>query len=234
MTTMLRRVGLVLIALAATSCGGSSSTTATHAAVTHPSSPTTARPACPSSHESSITDAQLPPDTKAEVEKVRAAWAHKYPTAVDAVKAGWRKSTPSLYGIGAHYIKDVTGLLSVAQPFDALHPNILLYDGEGPDAKFAGVSYVAAGKPKGFAGCYDVWHSHPSVCIDNKRRVTLTELGSRFWYSESQCRAAGFHVLKIAADNMIHVWIGPGYTDAPIFAHDNPKLYDGYYPKGRV
>jgi len=37
--------------------------------------------------------------------------------------------------------------------------------------------------------------------------------------------------MKLAADTMIHVWIGPGCTGAPIFAHDNPKLFDGYYPK---
>jgi hypothetical protein len=33
-----------------------------------------------------------------------------------------------------------------------LNPNILLYDGEGPDAKFAGVSYVVAGATEGFTG----------------------------------------------------------------------------------
>jgi hypothetical protein len=37
--------------------------------------------------------------------------------------------------------------------------------------------------------------------------------------------------MPLAADRMIHVWIGPGYTGAPIFAHDNPMIFDGYYPK---
>jgi hypothetical protein len=119
-------------------------------------------------------------------------------------------------------------------PFALLHPPILLYDGEGPDAKFAGVSYVVAGDIEGFAGCDDGWHSHPSVCIDGEGRITLTEKYSPFRYSESQCVAHGGRVMKLAADKMLHVWIGPGYTNAPIFAHDNPKLYGGYYPKQRA
>ena len=143
---------------------------------------------------------------------------------------GWFKTTPNLFGIGADYVRSVTGL-SVAAPFDLLHPPILLYDGEGPDAKFAGVSYVVKGNVPGFSGCYDVWHSHKSVCIDPQHRITLTEPRSFRWYSESECRAAGGHVMPLAADKMIHVWIGPGYTHAPIFAHDNPKLFHGYYPK---
>jgi hypothetical protein len=232
----MRSEGLVLLgmfAIAVAGCGGGSSkdhatTAAVSSVATQQTGTTTANGGCTPNHP--IPYDQLPPVTKAEVDRVRAAWAHKYPTAADAMKVGWWKSTPSLYGIGAHYIKDVKGL-SVAAPFDLLHPPILLYDGEGPDAKFAGLSYVVAGDVEGFTGCYDVWHSHPSACIDSKGRITLTEKGSRLWYSESQCIAHGGRVMKLVADEMIHVWIGTGYTDAPIFAHDNPKLYDGYYPK---
>lgn len=180
--------------------------------------------------EASITYEQLPPETKAEVDQVIDEWAHKYPTGADAQKDGWFKSTPSLYGIGSHYIKNPTDLTSVAVPFDMMQPNILLYDGEGPDAKFAGVSYVVSGDIEGFTGPYDVWHAHRSVCI-GQDGVTLTEDNSPFWFSESECTASGRRVLPIAADKMIHLWIGSGYTDAPILAHDNPKLYDGYYPK---
>ncbi len=226
-----RFVLLCVSLLAVAACGsGSSQRRATPVAATRPPTPTT--PACPraSGEESRIAYTALPPATKAQVDDLRAAWAHKYPTADDATKAGWFKTTPNLYGIGAHYVKSVTGL-SVAAPFDLLHPPILLYDGEGPDAKFAGVSYVVKGDVQGFTGCYDVWHTHKSVCIDRQHRITLTEPHSWRWYSESECRAAGGFVMPLAADRMIHVWIGPGYTNAPIFAHDNPKLFDGYYPK---
>jgi hypothetical protein len=92
------------------------------------------------------------------------------------------------------------------------------------------VSYVVADEPEGFAGEEDVWHSHSSVCMGGGG-ISLTEDGSDKWYSEEECTESGGRVMPIAADEMIHVWIGPGYEDAPMFAHDHPLLLDGYYPK---
>jgi hypothetical protein len=40
--------------------------------------------------------------------------------------------------------------------------------------------------------------------------------------------------MPLANDKMMHRWIGPGYTDAPIFAHDNAKLYNGFNPRVQV
>jgi hypothetical protein len=188
--------------------------------------------AAPARHhggEHGVTYEELPAATRAEVDQVIDAWAHAYPTAADATRAGWSKITPSLYGIGAHYARDVGGF-SVAAPFDLLNPSILLYDGEGPDARFAGVSYIVGADTEGFTGRYDVWHTHPSLCVEDGR-MSLTEDDSPHWYSESECTAAGATLMPVAADRMIHVWIGPGYDDGPIFAHDSPELYDGYYPK---
>ena len=181
--------------------------------------------------ESTITYDQLPPATKAQVDEVIAAWGHRYATAADAMRDGWIKATRSLYGIGAHYVR--TNILDASGSFDLLHPNILLFDGEGPDAKFAGVSYLIGGKaPKGFAGPYDSWHSHTSVCIKGGTIVSLNENGSSVWYSEPECVAAGGAVLPLASDEMLHVWIGPDYIKgAPIFAHDHPALLNGYDPK---
>ena len=180
--------------------------------------------------ESEIVYDQLPPGTKAEVDQVIAVWAHKYPTAADAAKDGWFRGSRSLYGIGAHYVKGATSL-SIAVPFDLLKPNILLYDGDGPDAKFAGVSYVVAGDVEGFTGDFDSWHSHKSVCIHGSGIVSLSEDDSPVWLSESECTAKGGRVMPLANDKMMHLWIGPGYTDAPIFAHDNPKLFTSFNPK---
>jgi hypothetical protein len=182
--------------------------------------------------ESTITYAELPEATKAEVDQVIAQWATKYATAADAAEDGWFLGSRSLYGIGAHYVKEVRGL-SVAAPFDLLNPPVLLFDGDGPDAKFAGVSYIVAEEsPEGFTGNYDFWHFHPSVCSRGGSIVSLSEEGSEVWYSESECVAAGGQVTPLVADNMMHLWIGPEYMDsAPIFAHDHPKLFDGYNPK---
>jgi hypothetical protein len=180
--------------------------------------------------ESTVTYDQLPPKTKAEVDQVIALWAHRYPTAADAQRDGWFRATKNLYGIGAHYLRSSS--FSGAASFDPLNPNIMLFDGEGPDAKFAGVSYIVIGTPEGFTGNDDVWHAHSSVCIQGGIITSLSEENSPVWLSESECTAAGGQVLPIGNDEMIHLWIGPDYIDsAPIFAHDHPKLLGGYDPK---
>lgn len=185
--------------------------------------------------ESTVTYEQLPEATRAEVDQVIARWANRYPTAADATRDGWFKATPSLYGIGAHYIRGdaISGgnAFDGAATFDLLNPNILLFHGEGPDARLAGVSYVLADEPEGFTGDHDTWHSHSSVCMQGQGMITLTEEDSPVWFSEPECTAAGGRVLALDNDQMMHLWIGPDYIDeAPIFAHDHPALYDGYRP----
>jgi gas vesicle protein len=182
--------------------------------------------------ETAVTYDELPPATKAQVDGVIADWGTRYATAADAMKDGWVKATRDLYGIGAHYVR--TNIVGLSSPFDMKQPNILLFDGEGPDAKFAGVSYIVGGAraPKGFAGSYDGWHTHTSVCFKGGTVVSLNETGSSIWYSEPECIAAGGTVIPLASDQMLHVRIGPAYLNgAPIFAHDHPKLYNGYDPK---
>ena len=183
-------------------------------------------------NESSITYEQLRGTTKAQLDKLIAEYGDKYPTGADASQDGWFKATRSLYGIGAHYSPADT--FTVAADFDLMEPNILLFDGEGPDAKFAGVSYIVAGDaPEGFAGSHDTWHEHEKVCFMGANIVSVIEDDSDLWYSEDECRFAGGRLLSLKNDQMVHVWIGPDYIDnAPIFAHDHPKLYNGYHPKG--
>jgi hypothetical protein len=180
--------------------------------------------------DSTIAYDELPDATRAEVDQVIAQWATRYPTAADATRDGWFIGTRSLYGIGAHYVRG--NVLSGAATFDLLNPNILLFDGDGPDAKFAGVSYTVAEEPEGFTGDYDVWHSHTSVCRQGGSIVSLSEEDSPVWLSESDCTAQGGQVFPLSNAEMMHLWIGPEYIDgAPIFAHDHPDLYDGYNPK---
>ncbi len=89
----------------------------------------------------------------------------RYPTAADAEAAGWRRITPYVPCIAAHYIK--SGAL--ANPFDPNEPEILLFDGGEPSSKIVGLSYlVFAGKdtaPDGFAGENDPWHVHRTLCL---------------------------------------------------------------------
>jgi len=183
--------------------------------------------------ESTITYDELPDATRAEVDEVIALWATRYPTAEDAMRDGWFMGSRSLYGIGAHYVRG--NVLSGAATFELLNPNILLFDGDGPDARFAGVSYTVAQQPGGFAGDADVWHSHTSVCRQGGSIISLNEEGSEVWLSDSECTARGGQVFPLSNAEMMHLWIGPDYIDgAPIFAHDHPDLYDGYHPKRDV
>ena len=70
------------------------------------------------------------------------------------------------------------------------------------------------------------------MCTKGGGIVSLTDDNSDVWYSEDECVAAGGRVMPIVNDNMMHLWIGPGYMQGvPIFAHDNPGLFDGYNPK---
>ena len=70
------------------------------------------------------------------------------------------------------------------------------------------------------------------MCFKGGTVVSLNELNSSVWYSEPECLAAGGSVIPLASDEMLHLWIGPDYINgAPIFAHDHPKLYNGYDPK---
>ncbi|MEX2031792.1 MAG: hypothetical protein WEA81_02885 [Dehalococcoidia bacterium] len=181
--------------------------------------------------ESDITYAELPKWTKAEVDEVITQWATRYATAADAQRDGWFRATRSLCGIGAHYIK--TAAFSGAVTFDPLNPNILLFDGEGPDAKFAGVSWVLAEIPEeGFTGDFDSWHSHTSVCAHGGTIMSLSEEDFSVWLSERECSAIGGRVIPLDNDQMMHLWIGPEYIDdVAIFAHDHPKLFDGYKPR---
>lgn len=71
---------------------------------------------------------------------------------------------------------------------------------------------------------------HASVCLRGSV-ISLIAENSPVWLSEADCTARGGRVMPLAGDKMMHLWIGPGYTDAPIFAHDNPKLYNGFLPK---
>ncbi len=191
-------------------------------------------------NDSQITYDQLQPTTKAEVDVVK-AWAAKYKTGADAKKDGWVKATKSLYGIGAHWLKGgVTGFATADGVFNIKEPNILLFDGEGDDAKLAGVSWILGmpTDPEGFTGPHDSWHRHDSVCFLLSEFLVISEGeadGSPINLSAASCEDQGGQMFPISNLTMMHLWIGDEYISAgPIFAHDHPMLFDGYKPKESV
>lgn len=182
--------------------------------------------------ETDVMYADLPADLAAQVDVVK-AYVERYPTAADAGRDGWVKATLSLNGIGAHYLKGgPTGFLSDYE-FDSASPNVLLFDGEGPDAKIAGASFILTDPaPEGFVTDLDVWHAHVGVCFDVAQGVVIGEIDghaeSTISFTTEDCRDRGAVAFPIADLKMIHLWVGPDYIDdGPVFAHDHPKLYDG-------
>ena len=192
--------------------------------------PVPSRDGVPVGHhgEFDVQYADLPADTKAQLDIVRAI-IERYPTAADAVAGGWSAATMNLEGIAAHFVKNgAAGFTTFDAGFDINEPEALLYDGIEPEAPIVGVSYLTSGDtPEGFAGPWDVWHRHDAVCFANG--LVIAEVGghpdSRIAISAEDCRAQGGIMFPIANLSMIHVWMKPGFPSSTgVFAHDHSDL----------
>ena len=261
-TTFARRVAIIAtLSVAAAACGSATdgakpaATTTTHSATKGSAVTTTSTDgmdhhagggedhdsAIAKGHhhdDSTVTYDKLNPTTKAEVDVI-IKWAAKYKTGADAKKDGWTKATKSLYGIGSHWLRGgVTGFTGGDGSFNIKEPNVLLFDGEGDDAKLAGVSWIlsAATNPEGFTGPDDSWHRHSSVCFSEGLVISEGEAeGSPINLSAASCKDQGGLMFPIANLTMMHLWIGDDYIGTgPMFAHDHPDLLDGYKPQESV
>ena len=142
-----------------------------------------------------------------------------YPTVKDAEAAGWRRVTPYVPCIAAHYIKSS----ALANPFDPAEPEILLYDGDDPDSRIVGLSYLQfADKekpPEGFAGPNDPWHVHRQLCIGGGG-----VLGDENATAE-ECEARGGRVIPLENLWMTHMWNVPGWESRwGLFSSEHPDL----------
>jgi hypothetical protein len=179
-------------------------------------------------NEFRVQYADLPAATQAELD-IAQEIIERYPTAAVAEKAGWHRATTNLRGIAAHFLKNgVAGFATTDGGFDVRDPEILLYDGEGPDAPIVGLSYLVSGPdPEGFTGKWDTWHRHEAVCFAGG--YVIGELdgheGSKINMTEEACQAAGGRAFPIKNLTMLHVWMKPGYESANgVFSHDHPEL----------
>jgi hypothetical protein len=145
--------------------------------------------------------------------------ALRYPTAADAMAAGYRRVTAYIPCIAAHYIN----LRLIDGKFDPAAPEMLLFDGNGPDARIVGLSYYVSGvtsAPEGFAGPNDQWHQHIGLCVS----VTGVVIGGSSTTAD-ECTARG----GIKADGstawMVHAWVVPGWESAwGTFSGEHPEL----------
>ncbi|HMC43505.1 MAG TPA: hypothetical protein VKI20_10890 [Acidimicrobiales bacterium] len=149
------------------------------------------------------------------------AVAAKYSTVAAAEAGGYRRSTPYVPCIGAHY----TNVLLAAR-FDPGAPSELLFDGTTPDAHLVGLSYLVfhpGGAPEGFAGPNDHWHQHNAnggLCINAAQVVVGSEN-----MSPAQCQALGGHKTLLKDVWMLHDWTVPGMECGwGVFAPECPEL----------
>lgn len=147
--------------------------------------------------------------------------AAQYPTVADAERAGYRKSTPYVPCIGAHYTN-----VALAVGFNPSTPSELLYDGTASTARIVGLSYLVwhpGGAPAGFAGPNDVWHQHTfngGLCIGNDGVVIGAESTS-----PAQCAAMGGRKIPLTDVWMLHDWVVPGFECSwGVFASECPEL----------
>ncbi len=146
-----------------------------------------------------------------------------YPTARDAMDAGWTKVTPYVPGIAAHYMNFgyVDGRFAIDEP------EMLLYDGEGPEAHVVGLSYYImldgeAEPTQGFTGSSDHYHRHIGLCVAGSLVVGDSTT------TEEECAALGGVKQGGSAGWMSHVWVVPG-CESPwgVFSGANPLLDAG-------
>jgi hypothetical protein len=143
----------------------------------------------------------------------------KYPTVADAEAGGWRRVTPYVPCIAAHYLKSS----ALTNPFDATEPEILLYDGTEPTSKIVGLSYLAfntkEAPPEGFAGSNDPWHVHEYLCIGRRGVLGDTNV------NEADCKARGGERQYLGNLWMTHMWNVPGWDSRwGLFSSEHPDL----------
>jgi hypothetical protein len=147
------------------------------------------------------------------------AFVAAHPTVKDAEAAGYRRITPYVPCIAAHYIKGG----ELTNPFDPARPEIVLYEGTAPDSKIVGLSYLQfAGKespPEGFAGPNDPWHVHEQLCLGGGG-----VLGDEST-TEEECAARGGRIQKLGNLWMNHMWNVPGWESRwGLFSSEHPDL----------
>ena len=98
------------------------------------------------------------------------------PTAADALAAGYVKVTGYVPGIAAHDMK----FSLVDDRFEVDQPEMVLYDGNGPDAHVVGLSYYVlqpgdAEPTQGFTGDNDHAHRHIGLCASKDTGAIIGE-----------------------------------------------------------
>jgi hypothetical protein len=166
-------------------------------------------------------------------------WALQWPTAGAAEADGWARITPFIPGMGTHHVRGGVTPAMLADPsfdrlnpildavgldgvFDPTRPDVLQFDGNGPDAKLVGFDYyvrtTTGVPPEGFPGNNDWWHHHPWICHS---QATAAQIG--FNISDSRCASLGGVNVNLSNYYMLHAWV----LEDMVFT---PDVYAGMIP----
>jgi hypothetical protein len=146
--------------------------------------------------------------------------ALRYPTAADAMEAGWVRVTPYVAGIAAHYMR----FGYVDGEFQIDEPEMILYDGNEPDAHVVGLSYYIihegdAEPTQGFTGANDHGHRHIGLCTGPGGVIGDSTT------TEEECAARGGRKSDGSNGWMSHAWVVPGCESAwGVFSAASPTL----------
>jgi hypothetical protein len=172
------------------------------------------------------------------------AYAQQWPTARAAEADGWRKATAYVAGMGTHHVRGGITAAMLADPafdrlnpildavglddvFDPTRPEVLQYDGNGPDAKLVGFDYyvrTATNRPpEGFAGNNDWWHHHPWICYRTTDAAMIA-----FNATDASCASSGGVNVNMSNYYMLHVWVIDDMKYEPdVFAGMMPCIFGG-------
>jgi hypothetical protein len=128
-----------------------------------------------------------------------------HPTAQDALDAGYVRVTTYVPGIAAHYMN----FGYVDGTFEIDKPEMILYDGNGPEASVVGLSYyILFDSPfepsQGFTGRNDHYHRHDGLCVGAGGVIGDSTT------TEEECRERGGRKAQGTGGWMSHAWVVPG------------------------
>lgn len=156
--------------------------------------------------------------------------AQQYPTAGDAVAAGFVLAGGFAPGSGAHYVN--YGGTSGDGVIDVNKVNSYIYEGTNPDSRIVGLMYYANAEAEGFAGPNDHWHRHSNVCLNfNGPNGLEVPFPADSDVGKEECEAAGARLMPITGW-MVHAWVVPGWESPQgVFSHENLNIRcaDGTY-----
>lgn len=141
------------------------------------------------------------------------------PNVAAAEAAGYRRITPYVPCIAAHYIKSSV----LDGTFDPANPEILLFEGTAPDSGIVGLSYLQFTgpdvEPEGFAGANDPWHVHRQLCLGGGG--VLGDENA----TDEECTSRGGRVVPLEGLWMSHMWNVPGWESRwGLFSSEHPDL----------